>query len=53
MVKPSESKWFPNMTASSRGFPEPDKTNSACYTSSFDSSDNWQAKQASLSCHVN
>ena len=41
MVKPSESKWFPNMTASSREFPEPDKTNSAsCYSSSFDSSYN-------------
>ena len=41
MVKPSESKWFPKMTALSRGFPEPDKTNStSCYSSSFDSSDN-------------
>ncbi len=41
MVKTSKSKWFPNITASSRGFPEPDKTNSAsCYSSSFDSSDN-------------
>ena len=29
MVKPSECKWFPNMTASSCGFPEPDKTNIA------------------------
>ena len=40
-VEPSESKWFPNMTVSSHGFPEPDKTNSAsCYSSSFNSSDN-------------
>ena len=49
MVKPSESKWLPNMTASSRGFPEPDKTSSAsCYFNSFDSSDNIVQNEVTL-----